>query len=83
VLRSHPWKPEEDKLLRKLVEEYRFHAETPWSKIALTANFGHNSGSCKARYESLPKLKWADASVFEFAGKKGGGKVTASKKKPF
>ena len=77
---DHPWTAEEDKQLRVIVETYRHYPieDMPWQLVALKANFGHNSGSCKARYLSLPALKWADCSHFHFAP---GGGVTAHKRR--
>ena len=77
----HAWTPDEDKKLRALVEKFKGRGDIPWMQIALQANFGHNSGSCKKRFEELPPLKWADSNVFLFKGKAGNGEVVASKKR--
>ena len=52
------------------------NTETPWQTVSLKGNFGHNSGSCQARYLSLPKLANKDFSVFVFEN----GSMTAKKK---
>jgi len=74
------WSAEDDTQLRRIVEMYRHYPmdQMPWQTIALKCAFGHNSGSCKARFESLPKLKYADCSVFDFTP---GGGVAAYKKR--
>lgn len=79
-MRSHKWTPSEDKKLRVLVEMYRNEAEIPWQKIALKANMGHNSGSCKKRFLELPKLKYKECNIFTFTGAAGGGEVIAERK---
>ena len=59
---------------------YRNAPEIPWQRIALQANMGHNSGSCKKRFEELPKLKYKECSIFTFTGKQGGGEVIGERK---
>ena len=73
VLHRRPWTTADDKLLRMLVAKHSTRNDVPWGTISLKGNFGHNSGSCKKRYEQLPSLKHPDASVFVFAN----GGVTA------
>ena len=70
---ERPWTTADDKLLRMLVAKHSTRNDVPWGTISLKGNFGHNSGSCKKRYEQLLSLKHPDASVFVCAN----GGVTA------
>ncbi len=68
-MRSHAWSAADDKLLRQMVGKYRIgNTEPDWGTIALKCNFGHNSGSCKARFESLPALKYEGLDQLYFPG---------------
>jgi len=79
-----PWDAKDDNVLRNLVVKYRVGSdEPPWQIIAMKANFGHNSGSCKKRWEELPPVPNENADVFVFKGKNGGGEVIATKRKGF
>ena len=58
----HPWTKEDDTLLRRQVEKFARLEPKPWGQIAMgcelesKGKFGHNNGSCKKRFEELPKL---------------------------
>lgn len=81
-----PWTKEDDMKLKKVIVEYAImpHDEKPWPVIATKCNFGHNSGSCKARYAILSQQKGKyDACKSVSFGSKGGpiiGKVGQYKK---
>lgn len=71
----HPWTPSEEKKLRQLVEANKGYDPIPWQHIAISADMGHNSGSCKAKFESLANLLWPGENNLTFTGAAGGGKV--------
>ena len=78
---DRPWtKADDDKLTRALGER-QFEAmsdeQKPWTVIATRCNFGHNSGSCKARWQiiSQQKDKYADCKSIQFGAK--GGAISA------
>lgn len=74
----HPWTADEEKKLRALVVKFQIgNTPIPWQRIALHANFGHNSGSCQKRFGELKPLMWQDCDKFYFPG--SGGEVIASK----
>lgn len=78
------WDAKDDNVLRNLVVKYRVGTEEPpWQIIAMKANFGHNSGSCKKRFAELPPVQNENADVFVFKGKNGGGEVVATKRTGF
>ena len=73
-----PWTKEDDLKLKKVITGFQLMPddEKPWPLIATKCNFGHNSGSCKARWKiiSLQKDKYADCKSVSFGGK--GGAIT-------
>ena len=75
---DHPWTAEDETKLKRVVEQYHHlpAEQLNWVTISLKCAFGHNSGSCKAKFESLPKHKYADMDRFSFTP---GGGVAASK----
>ena len=76
-MRSHAWSAADDKLLRQMVGKYRIgNTEPDWGTIALKCNFGHNSGSCKARFESLPALRYEGLDQLYFPGNGKPAKLT-------
>ena len=65
-----PWTKDDDLLLKKALAEYVVMSddEKPWPVIATKCNFGHNSGSCKARWKvlSMQKGKYHDVKAVQF-----------------
>ena len=78
-----PWTKADDQLLKKVIKDYLIMPddEKPWPVIATKCNFGHNSGSCKARWAVISKQKdkYADVKAVQFGAKGGAisGKVGA------
>ena len=56
---DRPWTKADDDKLKRALGERQFEAmsdeQKPWTVIATRCNFGHNSGSCKARWAVLSK----------------------------
>lgn len=72
-----PWTKADDLALKKCLNDYSVHTddEKPWPVIATKCNFGHNSGSCKARWAILKmeqaQHKYNGVKAVQF-GAKGG-----------
>ena len=64
------WTSEDDKKLRTLVEKHGTNGK--WAMIAIEADFGHNSESCKLRWNTFANPK---NNVFTFGGAGAGGAV--------
>lgn len=70
-----PWTPAHDEKLRQALAIYvqmKNEEAIPWPLIATKANFGHNSGSCKKRWNEVLKLnqtKWHNVKAVQFGGK--------------
>ena len=80
------WTKEDDLALKKALVPFMLSPddEKPWPLIATKCNFGHNSGSCKARWAIISKQKgkYQDCKSVQF-GAQGGpivGKVGQFKK---
>jgi hypothetical protein len=58
---SKAWTKEEETALKKAITDFLLMPddEKPWPLIATKCNFGHNSGSCKARWAILSSQKAA------------------------
>lgn len=72
------WTKEDDLKLKKALAEYAVlpDDEKPWPVIATKCNFGHNSGSCKARWKILQTQvgKYDKVKSVQFGAK--GGAIT-------
>lgn len=66
-----------------VVEANKMYTPLPWQTIALTLNAGHNSGSCKAKYESLKDLLWPNENNLTFLGAAGNGAVVVNPSRTF
>ena len=70
-----PWTKADDAKLIHILAERPFEMlsdeNKPWTVIATKCNFGHNSGSCKARWKILAqeKDKYASVKSVQFGGK--------------
>ena len=66
---SKEWDENDDARLRQMVQK---HGVNKWATIAVEADFGHNSESCKQRWATFvsPKLDF-----FSFGGASAGGTV--------
>lgn len=77
---DHPWTTKDDVALKKAMVEFKIlpDEQKPWPLIATKAKFGHNSGSCKARWAILSKQtseqKYHNVKSISF-GAKGGAIV--------
>ena len=75
VAHSGPWTAQHDDLLRKECANYTYDMTRPfpWPVIARRlARLGHNSTSCKNRWEAIKDIKtiWTEGETFQFAGSK-------------
>ena len=77
---AKPWTKEDDLALKKVIADPGYTLlpddQKPWPVIATKCNFGHNSGSCKARWAiiSQQKDKYSGTKSIQFGAK--GGAIT-------
>ena len=70
-----PWSKEDDLKLKKILADRSYTLipddEKPWPLIATLCDFGHNSGSCKARWAVLQtqKTKYDKVKSVQFGAK--------------